>query len=240
MGEVILVASGKGGVGKTVIAANLGAVLSRRGASVVLMDMNIGLRSLDICLGLENRIIYDLSDALSGVCRRSQALVKDRRFSELYLISAPQSRKKTNITISDMKGFCEELKESFDYIIVDGPAGIDEGMLLAAAPADRAVIVSVPEYAAIRDADLVDGALRELDIQKRAVVVNKVMRSLYGKSLVPDPSQIAESLHSPICGMITYDENIHISSNIGIPIALAEGSYIEKNFSNITERIIKL
>ena len=238
MGEIILIASGKGGVGKTVFTANLGAELAQRGASVVLIDMNIGLRSLDICLGLENRVIYDLTDAITGTCKIKQALIKDRRFPELYLISAPQIRNKYEISSDEMKAFCRELKELYDYILIDAPAGVDDGLLLAAAPADRAVIVTVPEYAAIRDAELLDGVLKEIGIYNKCVVVNKIMANLYQKGLVPDPADIAESLRLPMTGLIQYDQNIHISANIGIPIVTAKGSYIQQNFSNIADRII--
>lgn len=238
MGEIILVASGKGGVGKTVFTANLGAELAQRGASVVLIDMNIGLRSLDICLGLENRVVYDLTDAVSGTCSIKQSLIKDRRFKELYLISAPQVRNKHEITPEEMKLFCRDLKETYDYIIIDAPAGIDYGLSLAAAPADRAVIVTVPEYAAIRDADILDVFLRELGIYNRSVVINKIMAGLFKKGIVPDPMEIAEKLHLPVSGLIQFDQNIHISANIGVPVVTIKGSYIQRNFSVIADRII--
>ncbi len=234
-----MVASGKGGVGKTVLAANLGAILARRGASVVLVDLNLGRRNLDICLGMEDRIVYDLTDAITGICRIKQSLVKDRRFSSLYLISAPQCRKKPFISEKEMSTFCSELKRSFDYVILDAPAGHDQIVLGAAAAADRAVIVTVPEYAAIRDTDMLDEVLKESGIGKRSVVINKIMEGLYNKGIVPEPSAIAESLRLPISGLIPFDENIHISANIGVPIALAKGSYIEKNLTQIVDRIIK-
>ena len=239
MSEVILVASGKGGVGKTVIAANLGAVLAQRGKSVVLVDLNLGRRNLDICLGMENRIVYDLADAIMGICRIKQSLVKDRRFPALYLISAPQSRKKSFISEKEMIAFCADLKRSFDYVILDAPAGIEEILLSAAAASDRAVIVTVPEYAAIRDTDMVDEVLKESGIGRRSVVINKIMEGLYNKGVVPEPSEIAESLRLPITGLIPFDENIHISANIGVPIVLAKGSYVERNLSQIADRILK-
>jgi len=239
MSEVILIASGKGGVGKTVLAANLGAILAKRGASVVLMDLNMGRRSLDICLGLEDRIVYDVADAVTGICRIKQALVRDRRFPSLYLISAPQNRKKRTITDKEMIALCGDLKKSFDYIIMDVPGGNDEIVFAAAAAADRALIVAVPEYASIRDTDAMDEALRECGVLKRQVVVNKIMEGLHGRGVVPEPEEIANSLRIPVCGLIPFDENIHISANIGVPVVLARGSYIEKNFSRIVDRFLK-
>jgi septum site-determining protein MinD len=240
MSEVIVIASGKGGVGKTVFATNLGTILAQRGARVVMIDMNIGLRSLDICFGLENRIVYDLTDAVTGICPVKKALVKDRRFEELYLISTPQSRTKPIVTSEQLKTLCQELKEDFEYIIIDAPAGIDEGFLLSVAPADRAVIITVPEHAAIRDADLLDGVFNELGINKKCVIVNKIMSGLFKRGIVPDPLDIAENLRVPILGLIPFDENIHISANIGIPIVMAKGNYIERNFSLIADRIINI
>ncbi|MBP6491526.1 MAG: septum site-determining protein MinD [Clostridia bacterium] len=239
MGKVILIASGKGGVGKTVFASNAGAKLAQQGYKVVLIDMNMGLRNLDICLGLENKIVYDVADVLSGVCRIKQALIKDRRFPELYLMSAPQNKQKTEITPLHMKVLCNKLKRNFDYIIIDAPAGIDEGLTLAAAGADSAVIVTVPEYAAVRDADALDQLLLEMGITKRMYVINKVMANLMGTGLIPSISEIAESMRPDMAGIIQYDENIHLAANNGLPIVYKEGTYIEKNFCKILERIIE-
>lgn len=237
MGEAILIASGKGGVGKTVFTANLGAALAEKGASVVLIDMSIGLRSLDICLGLENRIVYDFSDVLAGICSVKQVMIRDRRFPELYLISAPQYRKRTGITPENMRAFCRELTENYDVVLIDAPAGIDESLISAAAAATGAILVTVPEYAAVRDAELLDQMLREAGIKQRCIAINKVMKRLYRTGLVPDPEDIAESLRLPVCGIIAYDENIHVSANIGIPIVTKKESYIARNFSRIADRI---
>lgn len=238
MSEVILVGSGKGGVGKTVFTANLGAVLAQKNRSVVLIDLNLGRRNLDICLGLENRIVYDLADAITGICRIKQSLVKDRRFPALYLISAPQNKNKPFVSEAEMIKLCADLKRTFDYIILDVPAGFDEIVAAAAAAADRAVVITVPEFAALRDTDLLDEGLREAGIGKRSVVINKIMPDLYNKGLVPEPAEVAESVRMPLSGLIPFDENIHVSANIGVPIALAKGSYIEMNFTKIAERIL--
>ncbi len=238
MGKVILIASGKGGVGKTVFASNAGAKLAQEGYKVVLIDMNMGLRNLDICLGLENRVVYDVADVLTGVCRIKQALIKDRRFPELYLMSAPQNKQKAEITPLHMKVLCNKLRRNFDYIIVDAPAGIGEDLAIAAAGADSAVIITVPEYAAVRDADMLDQVLNELGIKKRTYVINKVMANLIATGLVPGIADIAEAMRPEMAGIIQYDENIHIAANNGLPIVYREGTYIEKNFKNILERII--
>jgi septum site-determining protein MinD len=239
MGKVILIASGKGGVGKTVFASNAGAKLAQEGYKVVLIDMNMGLRNLDICLGLENKIVYDVADVLTGVCRIKQALIKDRRFPELYLMSAPQSKQKAEITPLHMKVLCNKLKRNFDYIIIDAPAGIGEDLAIAGAGADSAVIVTVPEYAAVRDADMLDHVLLELGIKQRTFVINKVMPNLITTGLVPGITEISETMRPPMAGIIQYDDNIHIAANNGIPIVYREGTYIEKNFKKIIDRIIE-
>lgn len=238
MGKVILVASGKGGVGKTVFASNAGAKLAQEGYKVVLIDMNMGLRNLDICLGLENRVVYDVADVLTGVCRIKQALIKDRRFPELYLMSAPQNKQKAEITPLHMKVLCNKLKRNFDFIIIDAPAGIGEDLAIAAAGADAAVIITVPEYAAVRDADMLDQVLIELGIKKRTYVINKVMANLIATGLVPSIADIAETMRPDMAGIIQYDENIHIAANNGLPIVYREGTYIEMNFKKILERIV--
>ena len=239
MGNVILVASGKGGVGKTVFASNAGAKLAQEGYKVVMIDMNMGLRNLDIYLGLENKVVYDVADVMAGVCRIKQALIKDRRFPELYLMSAPQNKQKAEITPLHMKVLCNKLKRNFDYIIVDAPAGIDEGLAIAAAGADSAVIITVPEYAAVRDADAVDQILLQMGIQKRTYVINKVMANLIRTGLVPSIAEISEVMRPEMAGIIQYDENIHIAANNGLPIVYKEGTYIEKNFKKIMDRIIE-
>lgn len=239
MGKVILIASGKGGVGKTVFTSNAGAKLAQEGYKVVLIDMNLGLRSLDICLGLENKVVYDVTDVLTGVCRIKQALVRDRRFPELYMMAAPQSRNKAEITPLHMKVLCRKLRKNFDYIIIDAPAGIGEDLAIAGAGADTAVIVTVPEYAAIRDADALDQVLLSIGIKNRTYVINKVMANLIYTGLVPGISEIAETLRPPMAGIIQYDENIHIAANNGLPIVYKEGTYIEKNFRKILDRIIE-
>lgn len=238
LGETLVVASGKGGTGKTVFAANMGAALALREHSVVLVDMNIGLRNLDLCLGLENSIVYDLTDAVIGICRLKQALVRDKRFPELYLMSAAQNRDKARITLGEMRDLCLMLKKKFDYVIIDAPSGMGEDVRLAAAGADRAVLVTNPEYGAVRDADALDQLLARWGIRKKCVVINKVRPELLGTGVLPEPSDIAESLRIPVAGIIQNDENVLISANIGVPLVMEEGTYFEKNFLQIIERIL--
>ncbi len=238
MGKVFLIASGKGGVGKTVFTTNMGVTLAQRGKRVVLIDMNMGLRNLDICLGLENKIVYDVADVLMGLCRIRQALVKDRRFPELYMISATPNRDKADITPLHMKVLCNKLKEKFDYVIIDAPAGIDSSFDIAAAGADSAVIITVPEYVAVRDADVVDKLLSDMDIQERCYIVNKVKEEFFSSKLVPDLEDISQMLRLKMAGVIPYDENVHIATNNGVPIVFEQGTYIQKNFNRIVDRII--
>ena len=238
MGEIIVVTSGKDGVGKTVIAANLGVSLAQKGKSVVLLDMNIGSRNLDIRMGIENNIVYDIADILSGVCRIKKAMVKDKRFDKLFIISAPQNKDKMNISNVHVNALCEELKKVFDYIIIDAPSGSGIGFEQAISPADKAVIVVIPEYAAIRDAELINTALKNAGIQDRSVIINKILPQLHSTEFVPDPDEIAQALRLSISGLIPYDQNIHISANMGIPIAAFGGNYISDNLKRIAERII--
>lgn len=239
MGNVIVVASGKGGVGKTVFTANLGATLAKEGKMVLLIDMNMGLRNLDICLGLESKIVYDITDVLMGLCRIKQAAVKDKRFPGLYLISASQNREKGDLTPLHMKVLCEKLRKKFDYIIIDAAAGIDENLDLAAAGADKAVIITVPEYAAVRDADVVDKLLKGLGISKRCYVVNKIKPELFETKLVPNLEDISDSLRLAMAGAILQDENIHIAANNGMPIVMKNGTYVEKNFKKIAKTVLE-
>ncbi len=238
MGEVILVASGKGGTGKTVFTANAGAVLAQKGYKVVMIDMDMGLRNLDICMGLESKVIYDVSDIMMGLCRIKKALIKDKRFKELYLISSPQHRDEGEITPLHMKVLCNKLRENFDYVLIDAPSGIDDGFMISVAGADRAVIVTVPEYTALRDADLLDRILNEQGIKNKVFVLNKVKAELIASGLVPGLSEVAEMLRLDMAGIVQYDDNIHIAANNGVPIVLKHDSYITENLYNIVERII--
>ena len=157
--KVITITSGKGGVGKTTVAANLGAALAKNGQRVVCIDGDIGLRNLDVVLGLENRIVYDIVDVVEGRCRLRQAMIRDKRLPELHLIPAAQTRDKTSVSPSDMVRLCNELRQEQDWVIIDSPAGIERGFRNAIAPADMVLIVTNPEISAVRDADRIIGLI---------------------------------------------------------------------------------
>jgi len=238
MGKVILIASGKGGTGKTVFTANLGAVLAQRGHKVALIDMDMGLRNLDLCLGLEDRVVYDIVDVLTGLCRIKQALIRDKRFESLYLMSSPPSSKMADITPLHMQVLYKKLKNNFDYILVDAPAGINEIVMMSAASADSAVIITVPEHAAVRDADILYSKLTEIGLVDVKYVLNKVRPDLIFSGVVPKINEISRKLRPEMAGIIQYDDNIHIAANNGLPVVFKKGTYIEENFNKIADRII--
>jgi len=238
MDKVILIASGKGGTGKTFFASNMGAVLSERGCRVLLIDMDMGLRSLDLALGLESKVIYDIVDVVTGVCKIKQAIIKDKRFNGLYLMSAAQNPDKGEITVENLTGLCEKLRTRFDWIILDCPPGMGQGVCLAASVAEKAILVTVPEYAAIRDADTLDRMMIDLGLTDRSYVVNKVNMNLMAGGLIPSLDQISQILRPKIAGTIQFDVNIHLAMNNGLPVVSKKGTYIEKNFNNIIDRIL--
>lgn len=239
MGKVFLIASGKGGTGKTMFSTNFGATLAKKGKSVVIVDLDLGLRNLDLYFGLENNVVYDVYDVLTGVCRIKQALIKDKRFESLYIIAASPSKDTGMITPLHMKVLCDKLREMYDYVIIDSPSGIDDGLVLSSAGADTAIIVTTPEYSSLRDADLLDRELLRLGMRDRVVVLNKVMVELMTAGYAPRLKDVTAMLMPPLAGAVQYDENIHISTNLGVPIVLKEKTYIQENFEKITDRIIE-
>ena len=238
MGEVILVASGKGGTGKTMFSVNMGAILSKYGYRVMLIDMDMGLRNMDLYLGMEDKVIYNLMDVLSGMCRINKAMIKVAGFESLYFMAASPRKEDRDITQLHMKVLCDKLKKIFDYIIIDCPAGTGEMLDVSMAPADKAVIVTEPEIAAVRDADITERYIIENGIADTRVVLNKVNVDLMNKGLLPDVNVVAEIFTGPLVGIIQDDDNIRISTNKGIPIVIKRGTYIEKNFKSIVSRII--
>ena len=240
MGKVYLVASGKGGTGKSMFAVNFGATLAKQGKSVVILDMDLGMRNLDLYFGLENNVVYDVHDVLKGVCRIKQALIRDKRFERLYVMAASPSRDDGTLTPLHMQVLCAKLKCAYDYVIIDAPSGIDDGLVLSSAGADACIIVTTPEYSALRDADTLDKALLDLGIEKRYVILNKVIAEMMSAGFAPRLRDVTAMLHPPLAGVIQSDENIVISTNLGVPIVLKEGTYIQENFKKITERILSL
>ena len=239
MSKVISIVSGKGGTGKTLFAANMGALLAMSGNRVLLIDLDMGLRNLDLYLGLENKIVYNVMDVLSGVCRIKQALVKDKRFNSLYMMSAAPPKDDRDITPRHMNVLVDRLKKDFDYIIIDGSAGVGDGLDLAVTSADTVVIVTEAEVASIRDADVVDRELTKMGIKNKYAVINKVNPELMALGVVPTFADISRGLRIEIAGIVQYDTNIFISANKGMPIVLKLGTYIERNFSKIVKRIVQ-
>lgn len=237
MSEVIVVTSGKGGVGKTTTSANVGTGLAMLDKKVVLIDTDIGLRNLDVVMGLENRIVYNLVDVIEGSCRVKQALIKDKRYSNLYLLPSAQTRDKTAVTPEQMKKLTDELREEFDYIILDCPAGIEQGFKNAIAGADRAIIVTTPEVSAIRDADRVIGLLDANELRTSHLIVNKLRMDMVKRGDMMSIEDVVELLALDLIGAVPDDENIVISTNHGEPL-VGKDSLAGQAYMNICRRII--
>ena len=238
MGKLIFIASGKGGVGKSIFAANIGATLGERGLRVCLVDMNLGLRNLDIYLGLENDVVFDVADVLNGVVPVTRALVRDKRLQQTYLLATTQRKDKFNSGEVEIRDLYRRLKARFDFVIVDGPAGVNKELRLASTGADLAVILTTPEYVSLRDADMMDQTLRSRGVIKRVYIVNKVNKDHMALGILPNVETISGIMKIPLLGVIQYDDAIHLAANRGIPIVLQSGNYIERNFSKIADRLL--
>ena len=237
--QVITVTSGKGGVGKTTLVANLGVALAMRGQRVVVIDGDVGLRNLDVMLGLENRIVYDLVDVIEGRCRLRQALVRDKRFSELFLLPAAQTRDKTAVQPEDMIAVCNELREQHDTVVIDCPAGIEQGFHYAIAPADRIIIVTNPEIGAVRDADRVIGLLEAAEKGPSQLVINRIKPALVKRGEMMEVAQVVELLAIDLIGVVPEDGAILAAANQGHPVAASnDGSMAGRAFHNIAGRLL--
>lgn len=237
MSEVIVVTSGKGGVGKTTTTANVGTGLAKLGYSVVLIDTDIGLRNLDVVMGLENRIVYNLVDVVEGNCRIKQALIKDKKYSNLFLLPSAQTRDKTSVSPEQMKKLTDELREEFDYIILDCPAGIEQGFKNAIAGADRAVIVTTPEVSAIRDADRIIGLLEANEIKKMELIINRIRMDMVKRGDMMSQEDVVDILAIDLLGIVPDDENIVIATNQGEPL-VGSDCLAGKAYMNICKRIL--
>ncbi len=240
MGKAIVIASGKGGTGKTMLAANLGTTLALQGHKVVLIDLDTGLRNLDLYLGMENNIVYDVNDVLTGVCRIRQALIKVKAFPGLMFMAASPQKPTGEITPLHIKVLCNKLKEKYDYIIIDAPAGIDDGMIIATGGCDMGIVVVNPEYASLRNAEIVETTLRAQGIDKIAYVVNKIDLKLIEEGKAPTFEEVTKNIRNKIVGIIQRDDNILVSTNLGIPIVSMTNTYISKSFMAMGKRIKKL
>lgn len=240
MGEAIVITSGKGGVGKTTTSANLGTALALQGKKVCLVDTDIGLRNLDVVLGLENRIIYDLVDVVNERCKLHQAIVKDKRFDEkLFLLPAAQTTDKTSVTAEQMKKLVNELKQEYDYVIIDCPAGIEQGYKNAVAGADRAIVITTPEISAVRDVDRIIGLLeKEEHIEPPKLIINRIRSNMMNQGDVLDIDEITTHLSIDLIGIILDDDDVIKSANQGKPIALEPKSKASLAYRNIARRIL--
>ncbi len=238
MARKIFIASGKGGVGKTVFTSNMGAVLAERGLKTLMIDMNLGLRNLDLYMGLENKVVFDIADVINGVVSPAKALVRDRRFPYLYLLAATQKKDKLLVGAGSIKQLYEDFSKSFDVILIDGPAGINDELKLASSGADLAILITTPEYVSLRDADAVDGLLAESGIKNRTYVINKVNKMNMRSGLLPTFEEISSIMRIPLLGIVQNDNIIHLAANAGRPVVMQRNNYVEKNFSNIADRLL--
>ena len=236
--KVITITSGKGGVGKTTATANLGVALGLSGQRVVVIDADIGLRNLDVVMGLENRIVYDIVDVTEGYCRLRQALIRDKRVEELYLMPAAQTRDKTAVSPEDMIELCDQMRDEFDFILIDSPAGIEQGFRNAIAPADKVVIVTTPEVSAVRDADRIIGLIEAEEKGPASLIINRLRPEMvrYGNMLTTE--DVVEILAIDLIGIVPEDKAIIVSINKGVPIVLNDRSPAGLAFHNIARRLL--
>ena len=237
MGEVIVVTSGKGGVGKTTTVANIGTGLAMLDKRTVVVDTDIGLRNLDVILGLENRIVYNLVDVINGKCRLKQALIKDKRHPELYLLPSAQTKDKSAVSPEQMIKLTEELREEFDFVLLDCPAGIEQGFRNAIAGADKALVVTTPEVSAIRDADRIIGRLEADGIQDIHLIINRLRPDMIARGDMMSVEDVVEILAVNLIGSILDDEQIVIAANQGEPFS-GRNSQAEEEYRNICRRLL--
>ncbi len=237
--RVVTVTSGKGGVGKTTLSANLGVALAMRGQRVVVVDADVGLRNLDVMLGLENRIVYDLVDVIEERCRLRQALVRHKHLSKLFLLPAAQTRDKTAVQVDDMVRICGELAEEYDIILIDSPAGIERGFRYALAPATEVIVVTNPEVPAARDADRVIGLIEAEEKGPARLIVNRVKPKMVDRGEMLSIADVVELLAVELIGVVPEDQDVLIAANRGEPLAMARnGSRAGSAFHNIARRML--
>ena len=235
--KVVTMTSGKGGVGKTTATANIAIALAATGEKVVCIDADIGLRNLDVILGLENRIVYDLVDVVEGRCRLRQAMIRDKRLPELYLIPAAQTRDKTAVSPSDMVRLCDELQNECDWILIDSPAGIERGFRNAVAPANVIVVITNPEVSAVRDADRIIGLIEAEEKGPAQLIINRIKPDLVKRGEMLSTEDVMELLAVELLGVVPEDEKVLLGGNRGVPVALEDRSPAGQAFRNIARRL---
>jgi len=238
LGEVIVITSGKGGVGKTTTTANLATGLALAGKKVAALDLDIGLRNLDIVLGLENKIVYDLVDVVRGNCDYNKALIRDKRYEGLYLLPSSQIKDKTSVSPEEIKQLCNVLRKQFDYILIDCPAGIEQGFKNAIAGADKSIIVSTPEVSSVRDSDRVIGLLEAEGKTDNMLIINRYNVKLVNNRDMLSAEDVNDILMLDLIGIVPDDEGIIKSSNKGEPIISDNKLFISKIYQNIVRRIM--
>lgn len=239
MGKAIVVTSGKGGVGKTTSTANIGTALALQSKKVCLVDMDIGLRNLDVILGLENRIIYDIIDVVEGRAKLHQAIIKDKRFNDqLFLLPAAQHADKNAINEEQMIELIGELKKDYDYVLIDCPAGIEQGFKNSIAAADDAILVTTPEISAIRDADRIIGLIEQTPIQAPKLIINRIRKSMMKNGDVMDIDEITRHLSVELLGIVFEDDEVVRSSNKGNPVVLDPSHVASQGYRNIARRLL--
>src|ERR1700694_2256829 len=236
--RVITITSGKGGVGKTTTTANLGTALAMMGKKVAVVDSDIGLRNLDAVMGLENRIVYDLVDVVEGQCRLRQALIKDRRLPEMYLLPAAQTRDKNAVNSVQMEQLCQQMRQEFDFVVIDSPAGIEQGFRNAIVGADEIVIVANPEMASVRDADRIIGLVEAAGKPEPRLILNRLRPEMVRRGDMMDVADVLEVLGIDLLGIVPEDETIIIATNRGEPIVYEKRSRAGRALLNAAQRIM--
>lgn len=236
--KIITITSGKGGVGKTTATANIGAALAKNGNKVACIDADIGLRNLDVVLGLENRIVYDLVDAVEGRCRLRQAMIRDKHIPGLFLIPSAQTRDKTAVSPSDMVRLCNELRPDLDWILIDSPAGIERGFRNAIAPADEVIVITNPEISAVRDADRIIGLIEAEEKGPGQLIINRLDLKMVQQKNMISAEDVVDLLAIKLLGIVPEDKEVIISTNQGIPISTNDHSLAGEAFRNIARRML--